>query len=107
MLRRPAPPRSHLLELSNMLAPAQVHRFCHGVRVSAGLHAHYHLDLQHSQARLGLWPRLVIAFQMSTRQHGMAGLYAGMAPNALQVLPSSALSYFTYETMKVVLDVRD
>jgi Mitochondrial carrier protein len=48
-----------------------------------------------------------VAFQMSTAKHGLRGLYAGMAPNVLQVLPSSALSYFTYELMKVVLDVRE
>jgi hypothetical protein len=49
----------------------------------------------------------MLAIRMSTRAHGVRGLYAGMAPNVIQVLPSSSLGYFVYELMKVVLDVRE
>jgi len=37
------------------------------------------------------------------RQRGVRGLYSGLGPNLLQVLPSSALSYYTFETAKVAL----
>ena len=59
------------------------------------------------QARQHFSKRIVLAARMSTKAHGLRGLYAGMAPNALQVLPSSALGYFVYEMMKVALDVRE
>ncbi|XP_078444168.1 putative mitochondrial adenine nucleotide transporter BTL3 [Wolffia australiana] len=39
------------------------------------------------------------------KQGGFAGLYAGLAPSLLQVLPSAAISYFVYEFMKLVLKV--
>ncbi|KAG1679639.1 hypothetical protein FOA52_006156 [Chlamydomonas sp. UWO 241] len=39
------------------------------------------------------------------RADGLAGFYSGMKPNLLQVLPSSALSYYTYEKMKMILGV--
>lgn len=51
--------------------------------------------------------RIMLAYRMSTKTHGMRGLYAGMGPNAVQVLPSSALGYCTFEVMKVLLDVRE
>eukprot|EP00892_Ulva_mutabilis_P001214 jgi/Ulvmu1/11093/UM070_0008.1 len=50
--------------------------------------------------------RLAVAVHMSTKEFGLRGLYAGIAPNALQVLPSAALGYYVYEVMRVVLDVR-
>ncbi|XP_057533391.1 probable mitochondrial adenine nucleotide transporter BTL3 [Amaranthus tricolor] len=36
-------------------------------------------------------------------QGGIPGLYAGLLPSVLQVLPSAAISYFMYEFMKIVL----
>lgn len=48
-----------------------------------------------------------MAIQMTTKDYGLRGLYAGIAPNALQVLPSAALGYYVYELMRVVLDVRE
>ncbi|KAK9053411.1 hypothetical protein SSX86_030045 [Deinandra increscens subsp. villosa] len=38
-------------------------------------------------------------------QGGIPGLYAGLTPSLLQVLPSAAISYFVYELMKIVLKV--
>ncbi|XP_059624261.1 probable mitochondrial adenine nucleotide transporter BTL3 [Cornus florida] len=38
-------------------------------------------------------------------QGGVPGLYAGLIPSLLQVLPSAAISYFVYEFMKIVLKV--
>lgn len=49
--------------------------------------------------------RLVYATTSIMKVQGVAGLYSGLLPNMLQVLPSAALSYFTYETMKHVLKV--
>ncbi|KAJ9509186.1 hypothetical protein QJQ45_001675 [Haematococcus lacustris] len=37
---------------------------------------------------------------------GPQGLYRGLLPNLLQVLPSAALSYYTYDTLKEQLGVR-
>jgi hypothetical protein len=59
------------------------------------------------QGRIHFTQRLLLAVRMSMKNHGVRGLYAGMVPNAMQVLPSSALGYFMYEFMKVVLDVRE
>jgi solute carrier family 25 phosphate transporter 23/24/25/41 len=47
--------------------------------------------------------RVVAACLEIARQRGLRGLYSGLAPNLLQVLPSSALSYYTFETAKVAL----
>lgn len=33
-------------------------------------------------------------------ERGLAGLYAGVGPTMLQVLPSAALSYYAYESFK-------
>lgn len=34
---------------------------------------------------------------------GLRGLYSGVVPTAIQVMPSAALSYFTYEAMKYAI----
>ena len=49
--------------------------------------------------------RLAFATASIVRVQGLGGLYSGIVPNMLQVLPSAALSYFTFETMKQVLRV--
>lgn len=59
------------------------------------------------QGRTSFRKRLAVALHMSTKDYGLRGLYAGIAPNALQVLPSAALGYYVYELMRVVLDVRE
>jgi len=47
--------------------------------------------------------RVVTACVEIARQRGLRGLYSGLGPNLLQVLPSSALSYYTFETAKTAL----
>jgi hypothetical protein len=47
--------------------------------------------------------RLAAACAAIVRVDGVAGFYAGLLPNMLQVLPSAALSYGTYETVKQML----
>jgi hypothetical protein len=49
--------------------------------------------------------RIAAACSAILKADGMRGFYAGLMPNMLQVLPSAALSYGTYETMKQVLGV--
>jgi hypothetical protein len=49
--------------------------------------------------------RIAAACSAIITADGMRGFYAGLMPNMLQVLPSAALSYGTYETMKQVLGV--
>lgn len=39
--------------------------------------------------------------------HGLSGFYAGCLLNMVQVLPSAALSYFTYEMFKSILRVEE
>jgi Mitochondrial carrier protein len=40
------------------------------------------------------------------RKEGVRGLYAGVGPSVLQVLPNAALSYYAYELFKALLDVK-
>jgi hypothetical protein len=47
--------------------------------------------------------RIAAACSAIIRADGFAGFYAGLLPNMLQVLPSAALSYGTYESVKQVL----
>ncbi|KAF6259403.1 mitochondrial carrier domain-containing protein [Scenedesmus sp. NREL 46B-D3] len=49
--------------------------------------------------------RISAACAAIIKADGMRGFYAGIMPNMLQVLPSAALSYGTYEAMKQVLGV--
>ncbi|WOL12481.1 putative mitochondrial adenine nucleotide transporter BTL3 [Canna indica] len=42
-------------------------------------------------------------FMKIVEQGGVPALYAGLVPSLLQVLPSSSISYFVYEFMKIVL----
>ena len=65
------------------------------------------LNSGYMQGRTSFRKRLAMAIQMTTKDYGLRGLYAGIAPNALQVLPSAALGYYVYELMRVVLDVRE
>lgn len=48
---------------------------------------------------------IVAACAAIIRAGGLAGFYAGLLPNMLQVLPSASLSYYTYESMKHLLGV--
>ena len=49
--------------------------------------------------------RIAAACAAIVQADGVAGFYAGLLPNMLQVLPSAALSYGTYESMKHFLGV--
>jgi len=40
-----------------------------------------------------------------TRESGWKSLYAGLGPSCIQVLPSAALGYYTYEMFKLLFDV--
>ncbi|KAF5817435.1 putative mitochondrial carrier domain protein [Helianthus annuus] len=44
-------------------------------------------------------------FKKIVDQGGIPALYAGLIPSLLMVLPSSSISYFVYELMKIVLKV--
>ncbi|GAX86336.1 hypothetical protein CEUSTIGMA_g13748.t1 [Chlamydomonas eustigma] len=50
--------------------------------------------------------RVALTCQDIWKAEGPAGFYAGMAPNLIQVLPSSALSYYTYDRFKVLLQAQ-
>ncbi len=39
------------------------------------------------------------------RESGLKSLYAGLGPSCVQVLPSAALGYYTYEMFKLLLEV--
>ena len=43
--------------------------------------------------------------QKVLRENGFRGLYAGLAPSVLQVLPSAALGYYCYESFKLAVAV--
>lgn len=47
--------------------------------------------------------RIAAACSAIVRADGVAGFYTGLLPNMLQVLPSAALSYGTYDTVKHML----
>lgn len=44
-------------------------------------------------------------FQNIVTQEGVAGLYRGIAPNFLKVIPAVSISYVVYEHMRKVLGV--
>ena len=43
-------------------------------------------------------------FVQVVQAEGLIGLYSGVMPTAIQVMPSAALSYFTYEAMKYAIN---
>ncbi|GLC45939.1 hypothetical protein PLESTF_000714600 [Pleodorina starrii] len=90
-----------------------------GGRLAAAAHHHhhmlpYHLGAQRLMATLsaaavanspGL-ARVAAAVSAILSIDGPRGFYSGLLPNMLQVLPSAALSYYTYDTLKTVLGAR-
>ena len=72
----------------------------------------YPLDLvrRRLQVQTGSFKRSTSLFRMLhllrevARKQSPLGLYAGLVPSILQVLPSSALGYFTYESTKYWLE---
>ncbi|EFJ51829.1 hypothetical protein VOLCADRAFT_103320 [Volvox carteri f. nagariensis] len=87
-----------------------------GGRLAAAAHHHHHklpynLGAQKMIATLsaaavakspGL-ARVLAAVMAILSTDGPRGFYSGLLPNMLQVLPSAALSYYTYDTLKTVL----
>ena len=51
------------------------------------------------------WARVVETCAAIRAAEGLKGFYVGLGPNMLQVLPSAALSYWTYDTCKMLLGV--
>ncbi|GBG00459.1 hypothetical protein Rsub_13205 [Raphidocelis subcapitata] len=49
------------------------------------------------------WGRIAAAAAAIWKEGGAAGFYAGLRPSLLQVLPSAALSYWVYESVKHAL----
>ena len=47
--------------------------------------------------------RIALTCKDIWKAEGAGGFYSGMAPNLAQVLPSSALSYYTFDKLKQVL----
>ncbi len=50
--------------------------------------------------------RYVDVMRGVVRSHGIRGLYAGIVPEYLKVIPGVAIAFCTYEGMKRVLGVR-
>ena len=44
-------------------------------------------------------------FQKTVKKEGLRGLYKGLIPNLLKVVPSMSISYMTYEASKKVLEL--
>jgi hypothetical protein len=53
--------------------------------------------------QVGALGRIAVACSAIVRADGVGGFYAGLLPNMLQVLPSAALSYGTFEGVKHML----
>ncbi|CAL9767211.1 unnamed protein product [Musa acuminata subsp. burmannicoides] len=60
-----------------------------------------HLQMQVQANKLNAFA----TFMSIVDKGGAPALYAGMIPSLLQVLPSASISYFVYESMKIVLKV--
>ncbi|CAM6102012.1 unnamed protein product [Calypogeia fissa] len=48
---------------------------------------------------------MIATIEALMRKGGFAALYAGIIPSTLQCLPSAALSYFVYETVKIAFKI--
>jgi hypothetical protein len=83
-----------------------------GAAVAASKAVHHHArtaTLSHGPASLkphAALGRVAAAFWAIWGTEGIKGFYSGIVPNMLQVLPSAALSYYTYEGVKKMLNVR-
>jgi hypothetical protein len=49
--------------------------------------------------------RMAVTLRVIIKRRGLAGLYVGCIPSCMQVLPSAALGYYSYEMFKRVLGV--
>lgn len=48
---------------------------------------------------------MLTLFRSIVAQEGVVGLYRGIAPNFLKVIPAVSISYVVYENMRKVLGV--
>jgi solute carrier family 25 phosphate transporter 23/24/25/41 len=46
---------------------------------------------------------MVDVFNQTVRKEGVLGLYKGMGPNLMKVLPAVGISYAVFENMKALL----
>lgn len=46
---------------------------------------------------------IIDVFQKTIKQEGLRGLYKGITPNLLKVVPSVSITYMVYEQAKVVM----
>lgn len=70
--------------------------------------ATYPFEVVRRQLQLQGRTNKLSAFAICTKiveQGGLPGLYAGLLPSLLQVLPSASISFFVYEFMKIILKV--
>jgi hypothetical protein len=44
------------------------------------------------------------SFKVTVRREGLAGLYKGLLPNVLRVMPQSAITFMVYEKIMQLLD---
>ena len=49
-------------------------------------------------------PNIFVAVPAIVKGEGLAGLYKGYGVNVIKVAPSSAITFFTYETVRRLLD---
>jgi solute carrier family 25 phosphate transporter 23/24/25/41 len=49
--------------------------------------------------------RMAVTLRVIIKRRGLGGLYVGCLPSCIQVLPSAALGYYSYEMFKVMLNV--
>lgn len=52
-----------------------------------------------------VWQRVAAACMCIVQTDGLRGFYMGMVPNMLQVLPSAALSFYVYDSLKNVMQI--
>ena len=49
--------------------------------------------------------RMTMTLNVILKRKGIAGLYVGSVPSVMQVLPSAALGYYSYEMFKILVGV--
>ena len=49
--------------------------------------------------------RMTMTLSVILKRKGIAGLYVGSVPSVMQVLPSAALGYYSYEMFKILVGV--
>ncbi|KAJ8379555.1 hypothetical protein SKAU_G00003330 [Synaphobranchus kaupii] len=85
---------------------------CGAVSSTCGQLASYPLALvrtrMQAQATMGGGPQMTMSglFKHIVRTEGATGLYRGLAPNFMKVIPAVSISYVVYENMKKTLGVR-